>query len=285
MSLDRETKSLGTELTAPPDAAHWRWVTSALLQDEQAASFRVNSQRWRLGRSQSGERIDRNYYLQYDRARSTSDSVVTQADALSANYAWTQRNFDSLPFPSQGYGLGVELGGGVTLGSERQPFARVLGRWLAYWPLARSERSQRPLPRAGRVAVRAEAGAVLARTGATLPNTQLFLTGGDTTVRGYGLRDIGVQLPTGDTTAGRYLAVGSVEWQRPMVVNDRLTAWEGTLFVDAGAVANQPADLRAKLGVGAGVRWKSPVGPLQMDLAYGVAVKKFRLHLNVGFTF
>lgn len=60
---------------------------------------------------QEGDRIDRNYYLQYDRARTTGSAGITVADSISANYAWTQRNFDSLPFPSSGYGLGVELGG------------------------------------------------------------------------------------------------------------------------------------------------------------------------------
>ncbi|RYF40835.1 MAG: hypothetical protein EOO25_11535, partial [Comamonadaceae bacterium] len=34
-----------------------------------------------------------------------------------------------------------------------------------------------------------------------------------------------------------------------------------------------------------GVRWKSPIGPLQIDLAYGVKVQALRLHVNVGFTF
>jgi len=37
--------------------------------------------------------------------------------------------------------------------------------------------------------------------------------------------------------------------------------------------------------VGVGARWKSPVGPLQIDLAYGVATQALRLHLNVGFVF
>ena len=126
---------------------------------------------------------------------------------------------------------------------------------------------------------------VLARTGAELPSTQLFLTGGDTTVRGYAYRSIGNELASGATAAGRYLAAGSVEWQRPIVVNDKLTDWESTVFIDAGAVADKPGDLRAKVGVGVGARWKSPVGPLQIDVAYGVAVKKLRLHLSVGFTF
>jgi translocation and assembly module TamA len=39
------------------------------------------------------------------------------------------------------------------------------------------------------------------------------------------------------------------------------------------------------LGSGVGLRWKSPVGPLQLDLAYGHAVQNWRLHLNVGFAF
>ncbi|MBK7547295.1 MAG: BamA/TamA family outer membrane protein [Rhodoferax sp.] len=285
ISLDRDTRSAGVELTAPPDQNNWRWVTSALLKNETSGSFDVISQRLRAGRMQEGDRIDRNYYLQYDRARTTGSAGVTVADSISANYAWTQRNFDSLPFPSSGYGLGVELGGGTTLGNNREPYFRTQARWLGVWSLASRQESYLPSSRSGRIAVRVEGGAVVARAGVTLPSTQLFLTGGDTTVRGYSFESIGTELTSGQTAAGRYLAVGSVEWQRPITSNDKLTDWEGVLFVDAGAVADKPSELKAKVGVGAGVRWKSPVGPLQIDLAYGLAVKRLRLHLNVGFTF
>ncbi len=285
ISIDRDTKSAGTELTAPPDQGNWRWVTSALLKKETSGSFDVISQRLRAGRTQEGDRIDRNYYLQYDRARTTGANGATVADSISANYAWTQRNFDSLPFPSSGYGLGVELGGGTTLGNNREPYFRTQARWLGVWSLASQQESYLPSSRSGRIAVRVEGGALLARSGASLPSTQQFLTGGDTTVRGYGFESIGTTLPGGQIAAGRYLAVGSVEWQRPITSNDKLTDWEGVLFVDAGAVADKPSELKAKVGVGAGVRWKSPVGPLQIDLAYGLAAKQLRLHLNVGFTF
>jgi translocation and assembly module TamA len=285
LSLDRATRSLGSELTSPPDESGWRWVTSALLQSQKSGSFDVNSQRLRLGR---------NFYFQYDRARvsgtagadaADSPGGPRSADALSANYALTQRNFDSLPFPSRGYGLGGELGGGVTLGSNRQPYLRAQVKWLGLVSLAGADSGARATLRAGRVALRAEGGVVLARTGAELPSTQLFLTGGDTSVRGYAYRSIGNELASGAIAAGRYLAAGSVEWQRPIVVNDKVTDWESTVFIDAGAVADKPGDLRAKVGVGAGARWRSPVGPLQIDVAYGVAVKKLRLHLSVGFTF
>ena len=287
LSLDRKTQSIGSELTAPPDARNWRWVTAAQLKREELGSFDVNSQSVRIGRSQRGDRIDRNYYLQFERAdTATGDTTApATATALSANYAFTVRNFDSLPFPGSGWGLGTELGGGTTLGNQRDPYGRVLTRWLGYWPLGRGADDASATLRAGRLALRAEAGAVIAREGINLPTTQLFLTGGDNSVRGYGYRNLGVTLPSGQITAGRYLAVGSVEWQRPIALDGRLSDWESTVFIDAGAVANKPGDFKARVGVGVGARWKSPIGPLQIDLAYGVADKRLRLHMNVGFSF
>jgi translocation and assembly module TamA len=126
---------------------------------------------------------------------------------------------------------------------------------------------------------------VLARDSAVLPSTQLFLTGGDSTVRGYAFHDIGVRSASGQTTAGRFMVNGSAEWQRPILINGRASDWESTVFIDAGSVADSRADLQARVGVGVGARWKSPVGPLQIDLAYGVTPRKLRLHLTVGFTF
>ena len=72
---------------------------------------------------------------------------------------------------------------------------------------------------------------------------------------------------------------------RPLV--DQLKAWgvRVSLFMDAGAVADQPGNLRLQWGVGAGLRYNSPVGPLQVDLPYGLDSKRLRLHLNVGFAF
>jgi translocation and assembly module TamA len=287
LSLDRETRTLGTELTAPPDESNWRWVLAAQLQNQPLGSFDVSSLRLRGGRSQYGPQIDRNYYLQYDRAdtAATPTTPGVTADALSANFAFTQRHFDHPTQPSSGWGMGAEVGGGTTLGSQKDPYSRFLLRVIGFLPMGGRDETATSSANTSRLALRAQAGAVLARDGITLPASQLFLTGGDTSVRGYGLRDIGVVLPDGQITAGRYLAFGSIEWQHPITGYPRLADWEGTAFIDAGAVANHPSDLQAKVGVGIGARWKSPVGPLQIDLAYGVAAERLRLHLNVGFTF
>lgn len=285
--LDRETQSVGTELFAPADGQRWRWGLAAQLQVQAQGTEDLASLSLRLGRNQEGPAQDRNDYIQYDRAETlpVDGSAPVVAQSLSATFAVTLKRFDSVPFPNQGWGLGLALGGGTTLGEQRDPFGRVLLRGLAYVPLDRSDANAPASRSNGRIALRGDLGAVLAKVGTQLPSTQLFLTGGDSTVRGYAVRSLGVERTDGTAVAGRFLAVGSIEWQRPLPINGRPSDWESTLFVDAGAVADRPQELKAQVGVGAGVRWRSPVGPLQIDLAYGAAVQRLRLHLNVGFAF
>jgi translocation and assembly module TamA len=194
--------------------------------------------------------------------------------ALSANYIWTGRYFDNVTLPTSGYALGFELGGGITLAGDHKLFQRTLVRGLWLRPVTR-----------GRIQLRGELGTVIAKQDAQLPATQLFRTGGDTTVRGYKYLDIGVPLPDGFVGPGRVLAVASVEWQRPIQWNGRPTAFEHTLFLDTGAVADKWNDLRASTGVGTGVKWRSPVGPIDAALAYGFRPQKLRLHITAGFVF
>jgi len=281
LQLDRKTPFAQTELMAIPDENGWRWDGLARVERLDDGNLVTHGQRLRFGRLRNEEHIDRNIYLQLDRAtvQTQAGAPVTSVDsgagtALSANYVWTGRYFDSLTFPSRGHGLGLEFGGGVTLTGDRSVFQRTVFRWLQLRPLAQ-----------GRLQVRAEAGAVLARSSAQVPGTQLFRTGGDTTVRGYAYRSIGVPLPGGQVGPGRLLAVGSVEWQRPIRWRGRPTEFESVVFVDTGGVADRVGDLRLSTGVGAGVRWKSPVGPVQADLAYGVKTRRVRLHMSVGFVF
>lgn len=282
--VDRDTQSIQSELTAPPDADLWQWQVFGQMKNEDAADVRLRGRQLRAGRLQMGEKIDRNYYLQYDRAHTNGGTLNESAQTLSANYAFTQRHFDSLPYPSDGYGLGIEFGGGFTLGGQRDPYLRTRLNWLGVWPLApHGERQTRAS--AGRIALRLQAGAVLARDDARLPGTQLFLTGGDTSVRGYAFNSIGAKQSGGIGLPGRYLAGASVEWQRPILLGGRPSEWESTLFIDGGAVADQLSRLHARIGVGAGVRYRSPVGPLQLDLAYGLATHQVRLHLSVGLSF
>jgi translocation and assembly module TamA len=281
--LQAETKNpfAQTEWIAVPDEDLWRWSVLARAEKLDDDRLVTHSQRLRGGRFQTGDHIDRNVYLQYERStvQNPRNVVLTAADtgagsAISANYIWTGRYFDNLTSPTSGYGFGIEFGGGVTLAGDHSPFQRTVLRGLYLKPLER-----------GRLQFRGEFGAVLSRSSAEIPSTQLFRTGGDASVRGYKYLDIGVPLADNLVGPGRLLTVASIEWQRPIQRHGQPTNLEHTLFVDSGAVADRIGELRQHVGIGTGVRWKSPVGPVEGALAYGLKARKLRLHFSAGFVF
>jgi translocation and assembly module TamA len=288
LTVDRDTSSFSSDWTSKPDEAQWRWEVSALLDTQTVGETDVTGQRYRGGRFLLGKELDQSYYLQFDRAdtHSRDTDISVSNEALSANYAFTWRQFDSMPFPGDGWAIGGEFAVGSTLGPLPEPFGRVLMRWQDFLPLGSATQTAFERQLAGRLSLRAEAGTVVVADPSAIPFTQLFLAGGDNSVRGYKWQSIGVT-QNGQLTAdpGRYLASGSVEWQRPIVLGGVMSQWESDVFMDGGAVANEPSALDMKLGIGAGVRYKSPIGPLQLDLAYGVAVQQFMLHFSVGFVF
>lgn len=275
LSVDRLLQSASVELLSPPDASLWRWGLQAKAEHQQFSGYEVNSQRLRAGRNQLGENIDRSYYAQYDNAQPTGALTDTRS-AASAHYAWTWRRFDSLPFPSRGWGLGLELGGGMTLGEQHIPYLRGLAKTLWLLPIG---------DQGHRLSLRAEAGAVGTRNADNIPITQMFVAGGEHSVRGYAPGSIGIPGAGGIVTAGRYLLTGSAEWLMPIRQGQRRTDWDGVLFVDTGAVTNSPSHWTTATGVGVGARWRSPVGPLQMDLARALQTQRWRLHISIGFRF
>lgn len=113
----------------------------------------------------------------------------------------------------------------------------------------------------------------------SVPATYLFRAGGDQSVRGYAFQALGIN--TGDAImGGRVLLTGStelVQWFTP--------AWGAAAFVDFGNAANSWQDYTPAFGYGLGARWRSPVGPVGADIAYGAETKDIRLHFNLGVSF
>lgn len=290
LNLERETAQMAAEFTSPVDERGWRALQGVQVQrlvDGPAVTW---GQQWRAGRTLSTAGLDRGLVVQLDHsARTMADSVggsvggsvrETQT-AISGVFTWTQRRFDSLQSPLQGDGLAAELGAGATLGDRSQPYARLRARWLHISPLGASVAGG---PRS-RLALRLEAGAIWADDASAVPVTQRFRAGGDQSVRGYGPREIGVRRADGAVDAGRYLLAASLEWQQPLSTGGDDRPLEAVLFADGAAVADALADLRLLSGVGMGLRYRSPVGPLQLSLAYAPERRQVRLHLGVGFAF
>ena len=279
LQLQARAPAVDTEWTGLPDARGWRLGVLARAERQRDGGQVTDAQRLRLGRSQSIGRIDRQWSVQWDQAHVSSAGALRpqdrgDGDAVAAQYGWTLRAFEPAASPRQGQGLALEVGTGWTLATPRTPFQRASARGLWLQPLA-----------GVRIQWRAQAGAVLARGTARVPATQLFRTGGDTSVRGYGLRDIGARQPDGTIGPGRLLAVASAEWQWPIRRPGSTGLWEAAAFIDSGAVADRLRELAWHTGVGLGLRYASPVGPLRVDLAWGQRTQRLRLHLSVGVVF
>jgi len=189
--------------------------------------------------------------------------------ALTLNYAWTRRDVDNLLYPTRGHMVNGQIGGAARALLSDQDFVRGYARVLYFRPVAEN----------GNLVLRGELGATLARSRQGIPSDFLFRAGGDQSVRGYAYQSLGVQEGAA-VVGGRYLGVASAEyvhWLRP--------AWGAAVFYDVGTAADDLGEFKPVQGYGAGARWKSPVGPLNLDVAYGRETREVRLHFSVGFAF
>jgi outer membrane protein assembly complex protein YaeT len=124
------------------------------------------------------------------------------------------------------------------------------------------------------------------RSGA-LPIEDRFFAGGSSTVRGYPQDKIGPLDAAGNPTGGNGLLIFNLEGRFP------IWRWlAGVVFVDTGAVAPEVEDLGTaafKTGVGGGLRVKTPVGPLRLDVAYGLnAIRgedRWQVYFGIGQAF
>jgi len=127
--------------------------------------------------------------------------------------------------------------------------------------------------------LRGDAGAILSADFERVPPSLRFYAGGDNSVRGFDYRALSPRNALNETVGGQYLLAASVEYNwrwRP--------AWRPAVFLDAGNAFTQVSDARMAAGLGVGLRWISPVGPIRLDLASAVSEpgKPLRLHLTIG---
>jgi outer membrane protein insertion porin family len=127
-----------------------------------------------------------------------------------------------------------------------------------------------------------------------LPASERFFAGGDTTIRGFALDTVGTPetiTPRGFPRGGNGLLILNAELRIPV--------WKdfgAALFSDGGNVFARvtdfdPSELRGSVGFG--VRYRSPIGPVRVDLGFkmdrrqfgGGLEKRTALHFSIGQAF
>ncbi len=233
----------------------------------------VRSARVRLGRTRETTTQERYTFVQLERTDRRTATTLNGITGLSLNHHGVWRRVDSVVLPTQGQSLSLQTGLGVARGDEGQgPYGRLQARINLWQPLGGQWFGH----------ARFEAGQVFVRNNLAVPQTQLFRVGGDDSVRGYAYRSLGPTVD-GSVGGGRVMTTASLEVARP--VSDALPTVWWALFADAGQAANRWRDATPVWGAGVGVRWRSPVGPLSVDWAWGEATRRSRLHLSVGIAF
>ena len=270
LKLEQLEQSVSGDLLLLPVAQGFQPVISAEakrteIQNDETVTARVIGQLRRSSvNTTTSLSVDLHY--EWDRTNGVESSDVT---AVPINLSWTKRVLDDLLFPRRGYVVNLQAGGALERAFSNTSFLRLYGRGNYYHPLGAR----------GTLLLRGELGAVEADTREDIPADYLFRAGGSLSVRGYEYGSLGIR--EGDAIVpGRYVGVASVEWSHPIV-----PGWLGAVFVDAGNVVDRIDDYEARLGYGAGIRWKSPLGPLNLDVAYGEHEKSWRLHFSVGSLF
>ncbi len=194
--------------------------------------------------------------------------------ALVLGKAWTLRRVDSVLNPTDGYAVSFQISGAREGILTDRSFARLHTRATRFQPLPDGG-----FFKDGMLVGLLEFGVVGASSREEIPSENLFRTGGVQSIRGYPYESLGVK--RGDAVVGgRYLAVASLEYQH------RITAaYSAAAFFDYGNAGDDWAEFDPVAGYGVGLRWRTPIGPVNLDVAYGQALSRYRVHFSIGYTF
>ncbi|VVE67788.1 Translocation and assembly module TamA [Pandoraea pnomenusa] len=260
------------EIAMPPDSTAYTNSTRASYERTYLNGLDQRSAQIGIKRARSRERYDWAYTLDWYHTDERPDGGTRFVNkALVPAFAWNRRDVDDLIFPRKGNIINTQIGFAAKPVLTDQSFARLYGRIRQYFPVG-----QRDL-----VLARLELGAVITNGNSDrIPSSLLFFAGGTSSIRGYNFQSIGRQ-QNGTTFPTKYLGTASLEYQR-WVTRD----WGGAVFWDVGTATDDyrhPTPLYH--GVGFGVRWRSPVGPVNVDLGYGVRDRRLRPSISLGVAF
>ena len=188
--------------------------------------------------------------------------------ALSAQYV----DVDDRMFPRRGGSLNLELRGGLQGAGSDANFSQTHA--TANWFLG--------LGPTDRLLLRGEIGHTFTNALVDMPPSLRFYAGGARSIRGYGEREVSPRVVTDHgffSIGAKNVIAASAEYERYFGGGP----WGAAAFVDSGNAFNGSlADWRS--GVGVGVRWRSPVGPVRIDVARGLdhPDSKFQVYLSIG---
>lgn len=270
--IEQKRQYAFVEAAMPPDVHTYRnSVYGSYERTIDIESTDLTSWRTGLKRSRSREKYDTTFSIDFYHDTLVPFGQPAQiSQALVPAFAWTRRDVDNPVFPRRGNVINTQVGVAAKNILSDATFLRVYGRIRQYVPVGNRDL----------FIARLELGAdITSSDPARIPASLRFRAGGTDSIRGYSYQSIGT--PNGASVLpARYLGTGSLEYQYWFMPD-----WGAAVFWDVGTATNNLDGITLYNGVGVGARWRSPVGPVQLDIGYGIQQNQFRPHISLGVAF
>ncbi len=238
------------------------------------------SEHWLLN---AGPNVEANRLVDVDISSKSirpSDQKGEEYFVSSLLFGATYQEVDDILDPRRGVQFFQRLEwGGSPVGSE-----------VAFVKVGLEGRGYVPLDFLGVLAFRAKWGSITQLEDTSrIPIFKRYFSGGSTSIRGYPYQKLGPLDEDGNPLGGLTLLELSSEWRFPLK-----RSWEGVLFMDTGNVFKTRYEFlwdRLRSTIGAGLRYKTPVGPLRLDLGYQLNppdqdfFNRYQIHLSIGQAF
>jgi len=199
----------------------------------------------------------------FERSRVSQDGPPRDYRLVSAPLALGYDSTDSPLDPLRGLRLAAQMTPTRVLEGEESGFVRTRLVGSAYLDLgaeAALPKGSGRLVLAGRLVI----GSIVGAAAGDVPPDWRFYAGGGGSVRGYPFQSIGPRTVSGSPAGGDGLLEGSLELRQRINAN-----WGGVAFIDAGSVSREsmPSADGLAVGVGVGLRYFTPIGPVRADIA------------------
>ena len=270
LRLEQKQQTLFAGIDTLPNQDHIQYSLGSRLQRTDIEGLETINQSTNLTRRYVTKTVQRQIGLSWQREkRIPSSGIRENNEALVIDWQWRKNKVDDPLNIRQGSISEIRIGGASQQVLSDQTFLRTYARQQFWWPIGKRDV----------LFIRGEAGFTVAESRFGIPQEYLFRAGGINSVRGYDFLSLGVHEGNA-IVGGRTMATGTIEYTHWL-----LNKWGGAVFTDIGSAADSWKTLNPAVGYGAGLRWRSPAGPLALDLARGHKTGLFRLHFSIAVTF
>jgi translocation and assembly module TamA len=267
LRLEQKRQTLSFGLDTQPDDKGYLLSWGIGSEATQIEGLKTHRNKLGVTRSRTRGEIETQTGINWQQENlNPAGGIQKKSQALVPDWQWHRRAVDDLLYPRRGTVTELRFGGGSRHLMSSQDFLRSYAREQIWWPVGQRDS----------LSLRGEAGLTAAPSRLGIPQEYLFRAGGSQSVRGYAYQSLGVQ-DAAAIVGGRAMVTGSIEYIHWFNHN-----WGTAVFTDTGGVSDVIRTLRLSTGYGSGVRWRSPVGPLALDLAWGEASHTLQLHFSLA---